>query len=215
MSNKKNKNVLDNFPFEYNGKTYWYSRSMTGVMFAYCWNNVKNEWCVLADKRGTGCPSNVGRWNVPCGYLSHNEALSVVWHKHSDGFDIDSPQNFGCARRECFEETGVIIPAKYMRFYHLNSKPYGEKQNVDCKFYAILPGDVTDYPTTDKYSEPDEVADIKWIPMSELHNYKFAFNQIPMIEDIYNRYVNISWFRKQMIKLTEWMNKKFSNPKLV
>lgn len=192
--NCQNKELnMQNFEFEYKGKKYWYSRSVTGVAYIFCRDRETSEWCVLADKRGPGCPTNVGKWNVPCGYLDHNE--SVV----------------ECAKRELHEETGVDVDVNKLKFYRLRTTPYGKKQNVDCSFFCILSGYTDEYKTTDQFSEPSEVDCIKWIPISTVCNYEFAFNQTPIIMDIYNRFVNISFVARIMLKVKNWIEKRYCN----
>ena len=65
-------NKLRNFEFEYNGEKYWYSRSITVATCIFCKDSDGN-WCALINKRGKGCPTAVGKWNVPAGYLDHDE----------------------------------------------------------------------------------------------------------------------------------------------
>ena len=90
---------LKNFPFEHDGMIYWWSRSLTGVNVVFCYSKIDNEWCVLADKRGEGCPTCIGMWNVPCGYCDTNETVKQT------------------AIRESLEESGVRIPKDKCRFF--------------------------------------------------------------------------------------------------
>ena len=56
------------------GKIYWISRAIavTGVIMAYNHNN----WEVLLERRGPGCPDNIGKLCCPCGYLNWEDWLS-------------------------------------------------------------------------------------------------------------------------------------------
>ena len=62
-----------NFPFVEDGQTYWRSRSCTTVGYVFCADK-EGYLCVLANQRGPGAPTNVGKWNVPCGYIDFAEA---------------------------------------------------------------------------------------------------------------------------------------------
>ena len=42
--------------------------------------------------------------------------------------------------------------------------------------------------TNSDHSEKDEVEDIKWIPISEIANYEWAFNHKDRIAKMYERY---------------------------
>lgn len=193
--------LQENFSFQHKGETYWYSRSMTTVVyvFAYCHSNdpKKHGWYILANKRGPGCPSNIGKFNVPCGYLDHNEKLTDA------------------AIRECFEETGVKLDSSDLQFAFINSTPDKGKQNVDISFYVILKDDIENIKTTYENSEPDEVEEIKWINIRDIESYDFAFNQKPRILQLYKKYVDITVFKSMMLSLTRFLMKKFIfNPML-
>ena len=74
---KWNLKPINNFPFMYRGKEYWYSRSVATTPFVFC-KNENNEYCVLANKRGIGTPDFQGLWNVPCGYLLYPTSAFIV-----------------------------------------------------------------------------------------------------------------------------------------
>ena len=197
---------MNNFEFEWQGKKYWYSRSMTAVVYVFARDRQNNnEWCILADKRGPGCPTCVGMWNVPCGYLDFNESIIGTKNQNSSGFTE------GAALRELREETGVKLTPSDLKFHSLFTLPFGKKQNINCAFYAVLDKDVSEYPTSTQYSEPNEVSDIQWIPISHIDQYEFAFHQRPIIRDIYRMYVNIGWWMKLMLRLSNYLNKKYRN----
>ena len=199
---------MENFEFEYKGKKYWYSRSLTAVVYAFAYSTVKKQWCVLADKRGPGCPTCVGQWNVPCGYLDHNESILANIDGSCKGSFTE-----GAALRELREETGLKLTPWDLHLYSLFSLPIGKKQNVNCSFYAVLPKPMEYYreELTTENSEPNEVAEIKWIPINRLDQYEFAFRQKPIIYDIYHKYVKIGLFRKIMLKLSHFLNRRYRN----
>lgn len=156
------KKPMHNFPFIYKGKEFWYSRSVACVLFAFS-KNAEGEWCVLANKRGEGTPDNQGLWNVSCGYLDYNE----------NGEE--------CARRENFEETGIFINLEKIKFWKVKTEPDENRQNVVLRYYAILDEQSTKFSTEN--SESGEVSDIKWIPLSEIDNYQWAFGHGEAIKE--------------------------------
>lgn len=177
---------MENFSFEHNGKTYWYSRSMTAVCYVFC-KNEDGEWCILANQRGPNAPSCVGLWNVPCGYLDHNENI------------------VSAACRETLEETAVMVKPDQLNFWKLHTEPDKGKQNLNCQFYVKLPGIINNYPASDKFNEPGETSDIRWIPMSELDAYHFAFNQRPNIYEIFNDFIEPPVMRRVWLHLYKFI----------
>lgn len=154
---------MKNFPIEYEGNTYWRSRSVAVVGFVFC-KNEDGEWCVLLEQRGTGAPNENGKWCVITGYLDYNE----------DG-------KMGVSR-ECKEETGVDLRSEQFTFDSVCFETTGE-QNVCLRYTCILGGSkcTNDYPLTDQYNEEGETSDIKWVPISLLSSYVFAFDHEAMI----------------------------------
>lgn len=165
---------MNNFRFEFEGKEYWYSRACTCGMFVFC-KDTFGEWRILANLRGQGCPNQIGKWNAPGGYLDFDETLQQA------------------AARECKEETGVILDLSYVKLFSMHSNPKGLNQNLSFKFYAKLPGYTKDYPITNKFMEKDEVADIKWIKISDISSYDWAFGHAELIMKIYRTMIKPSF----------------------
>ena len=168
---KWNLKPINNFPFMYRGKEYWYSRSVATTPFVFC-KNEKNEFCVLANRRGIGTPDFQGLWNVPCGYLE---------------FNVNGEEN---CQKEVFEETNVKVPIEKFKYLGVNTNPTENKQNVSIRYYAILDGNINDYKLNDENSEKNEVEDIKWIPLDEVKNYEWAFNHNLIIDEIQRTILN-------------------------
>ena len=80
---------MKNFEIEHEGKKYWVSRSMAAVVYVFAF--IGKDVYVLANKRGPGLPTNVGKWNCPSGSLDFNETLEE------------------CGIREVVAETGYKI----------------------------------------------------------------------------------------------------------
>lgn len=145
-----------NRPVKIDDRIYYISRSSVVSMKCFC-RNRQGEWCILANQRGNGT-TNSGAWNTPVGYLDYGETLEEA------------------AARETYEETGVRIPPEKIEFMAMDSAPRGRKQDVVIRFKAVLDGVIDDYPTTDEYCEPGEVADIQWIPMSKVNDRRYRWN---------------------------------------
>lgn len=144
---------MNNFSITHEGKEYWISRSMTtvGVVVAIENDNI----FILANKRGKGCPDNVGLWNLPCGYLDYNEDL-----------------NQACAR-EVKEECGIDLDPNKFIIFGINSNPLENKQNVSVRFLLFLNGRIE---IGSPSGEKDEVDDIQWIDINDISSYNWAFN---------------------------------------
>ena len=63
---------MKNFSFEKDGKTYWYSRAIVCVSAVFCKDAEDNVY-VLANQRGTATNKEVGKWNMPVGFLDFDE----------------------------------------------------------------------------------------------------------------------------------------------
>jgi 8-oxo-dGTP pyrophosphatase MutT (NUDIX family) len=160
------KKPLKNFEFVWKGQKYWYSRACAVSLFVFC-KNKSDEWCVLANKRGKNTPDFKGFWNCICGYLDFHE---------------DSIQ---AAQRECKEETNIFISSNNIEIYGVNSNPADNKQNVTIRHCAVITDRTTDaYQTSNKNSDKGEVDDIKWIPLSKVDEYEWAFNHRELIKEI-------------------------------
>lgn len=148
---------MNNFPIEHEGKTYWVSRSIAVVCYVYA--HVNGKLCVLANKRGPGVPNNVGKWNCPQGFLDYNETL----------------QEAAC--REVWEETGVKIKKRKLRFIELDSDPSKDALQVVVVRFAYHISrfkKVRESDLTSENSEPNEVVDVKWIPVKDIENYDWV-----------------------------------------
>ncbi len=158
---------MKNFPFERCGRTYWYSRSV--VCSAYVFAKVNNEVYILMTQRGPS-QSSPGVWNVPGGFLDFDEDLE------------------GCAIRETKEETGVDV--EHLSLYNINSTPTGKLQHIIASYYTMLTLD--ELPAvTNKFNEPDETSDIRWIPLKDVVRYKILTGQRKMLWDCYIEVKNL------------------------
>lgn len=155
---------MKNFPVDYEGKTYWISRSVAVAGFIFRRDDDGNL-LVLVNKRGPGCPDNVGKWVCPCGYLDYGETLKQA------------------IVREIHEETGVTIPISILRLVRIDDVPEG-RQNVTIEFIAdasvLTPECVT---LSKEFCEKDEVDEVMWMPVANIDEYEWAFNHDKLIKD--------------------------------
>ena len=164
------------------GRKVWLSRSCAVVV---------NVWYIGADlrpyvlmgKRGPGCPDEVGKWVLPCGYLDYDETLAQA------------------AIREVFEETGLDISGIKSNDEHfilwdnltVNGQPYlvnsiprdDTRQNITHYFgFVITGGDMPELSTDN--CEPGEVEALEWVPVVEVGEKEIGFGHGRRIDEFYN-----------------------------
>lgn len=191
---------MQNFPVDYidkesgEKKTAWISRSVAVSGFVFC-KDQKGHWYILANQRGKGTPDYQGYWNCICGYLDYDENVNEA------------------LRREIIEETGLYVQGSNLIPYFVNSSPKENRQNVTVRFYTILEGDITKwmYFSKDKM-EKDEVADIRWIPISDISSYYWAFDHDKIITYTFNTFINIPFWKRWIIN---WYNKNIIWPLVI
>ena len=145
----------------------WFSRSVASALFVFC-KNGDGKWCVLASERGEDAADYQGYWNCPCGYLDFGETTAE------------------CAKRECFEETGVDIDLNDIYFARYEDSPTANRQNVTFHFYSMIQDKTTDeFTFSKKNNEGNEVGKISWIPLEDIDKYKWAFNHNERINKIF------------------------------
>lgn len=183
--------IMKNFPIEYEGNIYWRSRSCTTVGFVFC-QDKDGYWCILANQRGPGAPTNIGKWNVPCGYIDYNE----------DG-------NHGVAR-ETFEETGVKINPESFNFDSVTFSK-NDEQNINLRYWVILDGTIDTYPLSNEANEEGETSDIKWIPIEDIDKYEWAFGHEKAIPDMFEKNINRNK-TKYLVELRIFNNETLQDP---
>lgn len=148
------------------GKEVWISRSVAVAINVYTMINGKPY--ILANKRGPGLPNHVGEWNCISGYLDYDENLKDA------------------CKREVFEETNVVLDDNCcINFYKFEDDPKRENQVILFRFFTFYNGPLD--VISNKNCEPNEVDEIKWIPLDEVDNYKWTSeNHKNLIKQIYN-----------------------------
>ena len=147
------------------GEEEWVARNIAALVMVVGYNK-QDKPHILANVRGpkTPDPEFRGCWCMPCGYLDYNETIREA------------------AVREVFEETGVKLNPKNLILFYINDNPKEDKrQNVTFRYRYTIKEDIENIKLTSKNSEDKEVSDIKWIPVNEINNYKWAFNHDQII----------------------------------
>ena len=151
--------------------------AVSGFIFAI----VDGKYSILANLRGEGTPDYQGCWNAVCGFLE-------CFENSKEGI-----------QREIFEECGFIINTDDLKVVHVETEPEEcNNGNVTIRHRAFLGKIIPQY-VTKEGGEENEVDSVKWIPIDEIDNYKWAFNHRKTIE----LYAPKKWKRK-LIEL--WYN---------
>ena len=149
------------------GEVEWIARNIAALVMIIGYNK-EGKPHVLANKRGpkTPDPEFRGCWCMPCGYLDYNETIKEA------------------AVREVFEETGVKLNIHNLILFYINDNPNDDKrQNVTFRYRYTIKENIEDISLTSKNSEEEEVSSIKWIPIDDINNYKWAFNHDKIIKE--------------------------------
>ena len=163
---------MKNFPVidKATGREHWISRSIAAVVCIIAKDKSGDEY-VLAVQRGKGTPDPeyVGKYCMPCGYLDYDETVAQA------------------AQREVKEETGLTFPVTDFKLVTINDNPFDDKrQNVTFRYLVksdILVNELELMFTT-KNSEKDEVSSIRFIKLSNIELYEWAFNHETLIKEI-------------------------------
>ena len=163
---------MKNFPVidKDSGREYWISRSIAAVVCITA-KSIHGDSYVLAVQRGKGTPDPeyVGAYCMPCGYLDYDETIAQA------------------AQREVKEETGLTFPISDFKLVSINDNPLGDKrQNVTFRYLvkSDIPIEDLELLFTTKNSEKDEVSSIRFIKLSDIEIYKWAFNHETLIKEI-------------------------------
>jgi len=155
--------------------------AVSGFIFAI----VDGKYSILANLRGEGTPDYQGCWNAVCGFLE-------CFENSKEGI-----------QREIFEECGFIINTDDLKVVHVETEPEEcNNGNVTIRHRAFLGKIIPQY-VTKEGGEENEVDSVKWIPIDEIDNYKWAFNHRKTIE----LYAPTKWKRK----LIEFYYNQFHN----
>lgn len=153
------------------GREYWISRSVAVIIILFAYD-LKGKQYVLTVKRGKGTPDPeyVGVHCLPCGYLDFDETTQEA------------------AARELFEETGVKVNPNDLKLLSINDNPSDDKrQNITFRYFIEIKGipiEGINQILTNEFSEKDEVDFAEFIPVVNIDDYKWAFNQDKIINQL-------------------------------
>ena len=178
--------MKENFTIEdkKTGKIYWISRALavTGVIMASDGNDL---WFLL-ERRGPGCPDNVGKLCSVCGYLNWDETR------------IDA------VLRETYEETGLRPElSQVLEFETIDDPRRDAKQNVVTRYLIAYQYDelvrymkegTINTDTKSRGGESGEVSEFLLLSLSQIYNIDsddFAFGHKEMIFEIVEELKNL------------------------
>ena len=170
-------------------KTVFSGRFCAVAGFVYA--IVNGKYSILANLRGPGTPDYQGCWNAVCGFLERYE---------------NSKEGIA---REILEECGFQIDTDDLKVIHIETEPEEcNNGNVTIRHHAFL-GKIIPHYVKREGGEENEVDNIKWIPLDEIDNYKWAFNHRKTVE----LYAPKKWKRRFMEFYYKWFmnyNKKYT-----
>lgn len=144
--------------------------AVSGFIYAI----VDGKYSVLANLRGPGTPDYQNHWNAVCGFLE-------CFENSKEGI-----------QREIFEECGFYIDTNDLKVIYVETEPEDcNNGNVTIRHRAFLGKIIPKY-TKAEGGEENEVDSVKWIPIDDLDDYKWAFNHRKTIE----QYAPKKWKRK-------------------
>ena len=181
------------------GTTLWSGRYCAVAAFVFKCKD--GSWSVLANKRGSGTPDYQGCWNAVCGFLEADETAQE------------------CCSREIFEETGYIIePEKFLQVYTQTDPETSNNGNVTLRHIAIYFEEEEPSKGEAKGGEKNEVDEVRWIPICDIYNYKWAFNHEAVILELFSTFINLLYYWSDitpgeylMLSEQEWLD---NNPKV-
>lgn len=144
--------------------------AVSGFVYAI----VDGKYSILANLRGSGTPDYQGCWNAVCGFLERFE---------------NSKEGIA---REILEECGFQIDLDDLKIIHVETEPEEcNNGNVTIRHHAFL-GKIIPHYVNREGGEENEVDGVKWIPIDDIDDYKWAFNHRKTIE----LYAPAKWKRK-------------------
>lgn len=145
-----------NFPTVINNEVYWISRSCAVSGFVF--KKIKGLWYVLINKRGKGSADYQGYWNAPCGYIDYGENGEQA------------------VAREVLEECGFVSKPNKWKQIETVTDPKENLQNITIRYMYIADSDEDFDLTKRNGGEENEVEEVKWVCVHDLHNYVWAFD---------------------------------------
>ena len=157
---------------------YWISRSVAVVGILIFRNTDTNIDYVLIEKRSEKM-DKPNQWCVPCGYIDWDE----------NGWE--------CLTREVFEETSLYLPdyEKNIIFdndkqpFFTNTNPSENRQNIALRYGIVLEFKSANFPCHIIDHKNDEVSDIHFVQLNNIHKYDMAFEHDKIIKIFVDKYL--------------------------
>ena len=166
------------------GKKYWISRAHAVVS---CITGVKtteagHDLFFLLERRGPGCPDNVGKLAFPCGYVNWDET------------------RLDAVIRETYEEIGLqLLEGNVVEWETIDDPKADTRQNIVTRYIAGLPFEylIEEMPKIlerfrdsaargGEAAEVSEVLLLSWDEIVDLPEEEFAFGHKSLILDLYD-----------------------------
>ena len=171
--------MRENFTIEdkKTGKIYWISRAVAvvGVIMA----SDGEDFYFLLERRGSGCPDNIGKLCSVCGYLNWDET------------------RIEALKRETYEETGLKVEdSQILEFETIDDPKRDAKQNIVTRYLIAykyselleaLKNGTINIDTNSRGGEENEVSEFVFLSLSEINSLdsdEFAFGHKELIQEI-------------------------------
>lgn len=165
------------------GKEYWISRSLAVAGFIVA--IYETELYVLLERRGPGCPDNIGKLCGICGYIDFDETRADA------------------LIRETYEETGLDLNKLQWKFFEfgIEDDNFEGKQNITQRYVVLADIDelveqvkngTINTKTKERGGEENEVSEfliISYSKIKDMNSDEFAFGHKKIIERIYEKYI--------------------------
>lgn len=171
------------------GKKVWDSRSVaTNTVILMKDKHFSEEFFVLAAKRGEGAPDFNGLWNLPAGYLDKNETTSEGAIREINEETYVNVLNLVNLKEDL---NNFVVKEDIMKEWNTNSNPSNNNETVSFRFgiCVVMEKFFNKIALSDMNSEPDEIGELAWIPLSELDNYEWAFGHDKQIREYYDHII--------------------------
>jgi len=171
FNNRQNELVTAN-----DGRKFFISRAVAVVPQILC--QVGQEHFVLLNQRGPGCPDNVGKWVLPCGYLDWDESANdavvrEVWEEC--GFNLRGPGfKLETGQTNVSPWKVVTIPSE------------DHKQNILLHIAVKISAERLPELSTEN-DKHNEVVDVRWVPIAEAVEMDLAFGHQDAIKELDSR----------------------------
>lgn len=161
------------------GRQIWHSRSVAVVSLVIARIPKEDDYVLAVHRHPKSTFPNL--WCMPCGFLDWDETANQA------------------AIRETWEETGLnllkMTETSQVLFdgifenkpWEVSTSPEIGSQNVIFHFASVF--EVDELPSLSlDYTEPDELQDVKWLPIEKAMNVEMAFGHNNRIAQFYRKF---------------------------